>query len=102
MDSAINKSTGKIVSAFSIFKDGSYQNLDKGEWIAPSDSITNWDELKEKGLDISNYQEPVHYVSEKEYTNFKGTQIWCDPYFAIYPGSIAKTTEESQEHKKSW
>lgn len=37
MDRAINKTTNKIVSAFEIYKNGSYQNLNKGEWIAPKE-----------------------------------------------------------------
>ena len=66
MDRAINKSTKELISAFDIYKNGSYQNLDKGEWIAPKDSIYNWEELENK-------EEPVHYVREKEYTNKRGT-----------------------------
>jgi len=97
MDRAINKSTQQIVSAFEIHNNGSYQNLNKGEWISPKDSIYNWNELENK-------EEPVHYVSFKEYTNYNGTEIVCSPHFAVYPGSLAKTVEESKEHKilKDW
>lgn len=97
MDRAINKTTEELVDVFEVFKNGSYQNLSKGEWIAPKDSIHNWDEISEK----DSY---VHYVKEKEYTNWKGTKIWCSPCFAKYPGSLAKTVEESPEHKmlKNW
>jgi len=97
MDRAINKETKELVSAFDIYKNGSYQNLDKGEWFAPKDSIYNWEELENK-------EEPVHYVKHKEYKNNKGTYVWCSPYFAIYPGSKAKTIEESPIHKllKNW
>lgn len=97
MDRAINKSTGELVSAFQIHQNGSYQNLTKGEWIAPKDSIFNWE-------DLENKEEPVHYVTEKEFYNFKETKVVCSPYFAIYPGSLAKTVEESKEHKmlKDW
>lgn len=97
MDRAINKKTNKTISAFEVHRNGSYQNLARGEWIAPRDSIYNWEELKDK-------EEPVHYVSEKRYTNFKGKDITCSPHFAVYPGSLAKTTEESATHKllKNW
>ena len=97
MDCAINKSTKKIVSSFQVHNNGSYQNLKKGEWIAPLDSIHNWDEIKES----DSY---VHYVQEKKYTNWRGTSIFCAPHFAIYPGSKAKTVSESKEHKalKNW
>ena len=74
-----------------------YQNLTKGEWVAPKDSVYNWEELTEE----DSY---VHYVSEKDYTNFKGTVISASPYFAVYPNSKAKTVEESATHKilKNW
>jgi hypothetical protein len=58
MDRAINKSTEKLISAFEVYKNGSYQNLDRGEWIAPKDSIYNWEEIVEEDAQ-------VHYVSEK-------------------------------------
>ena len=92
MDRAINKTTNKIVSAFEVFKNGSYQNLNKGEWISPKDSISNWD-------DISEEDTYVHYVSEKSYENYKGTKIAAAPYFAVYPGSKANTVPESPMHK---
>lgn len=97
MDIAINKTTGRLVSAFEVHKNGSYQDLNKGEWIAPLDSIHNWDEIEEE----DSY---VHYVSEKRYTNWRGTNVACSPYFAIYPGSNAKTVAEGKEHKalKNW
>ncbi len=97
MDRAINKKTDKLTSAFEVYKNGSYQNLTKGEWIAPQDSIHNWEEISEE----DSY---VHYVKEKEYTNWNGTDIWCSPHFAVYPHSKAKTVIESPEHKmlKDW
>lgn len=97
MDRAINKSTNKIISAFEIFKNGSYQNLTKGEWIAPKDSLYNWEEISEE-------DSFVHYVKEKEFINYNETHIWCSPHFAVYPNSKAKTTEESETHKllKNW
>ncbi len=97
MDRAINKKTDKLVHAFDVFKDGSYQNLIKGEWISPKDSIHNWDEIQEE-------DSFVHYVKEKRYTNWKGTDIVSRPHFAVYPGSKAKTVGETPEHKmlKNW
>jgi hypothetical protein len=99
MEFAINKNTNEIVSAFDIFKNGSYQNLTKGEWISLSDPelISNLEECSEEDLH-------VHYVKHKEYTNWNNTPIWCSPHFAIYPNSKAKTVEESKEHKmlKEW
>lgn len=97
MERAINKTTGKLIAAFDIFKNGSYQNVDKGEWIAPKDSIYNWEDLQDK-------DEAVHYVREKKFENFKGTKIVTAPYFAVYPNSLAKTVEESPTHKllKDW
>ena len=94
MDGAINKSTEKVINAFEVFKNGSYQNLTKGEWIAPLDSISNIEEnLSEEDL-------YVHYVKEKEFRNKWGTSVWVSPHFAKYPGSIANTVSESEEHKK--
>jgi len=84
MDRAINKSTDNLVSAFEVFKNGSYQNLDKGEWISPKDSISNWE-------DISKEDTYVHYVPEKTYENYRGTKVATSPYFAKYPGSKANT-----------
>jgi len=98
MDRAINKSTGELISAFEVYNNGSYQNLKRGEWIAPNDSIYNLDEnLSEEDLH-------VHHVKHKEYSNYKKTNVWCSPYFAIYPGSKAKTISEGKEHKalKRW
>ncbi len=97
MDRSINQLTNELVSAFEVYKNGSYQNLKKGEWISPKDSIYNWEEILEK----DSY---VHYVKEKSYTNFKGTYVAVSPYFAVYPNSKAKTVLESPEHKmlKDW
>ena len=97
MDRAINKETRKLISAFEIFKNGSYQNLDKGEWIAPKDSIYNWEELENK-------EEPVHYVKMGKCKYKSGKEGLRVPHFAIYPGSKAKTVEESPIHKllKNW
>ncbi len=98
MDRAINKTTNEIVSAFEVYKNGSYQNLNKGEWIAPNDSIYNLDE------NLSKEDTYTHYVKEKEFKNWKKTLIWYNPYFAKYPGSKMKTISESPEHKalKNW
>lgn len=97
MDRAYNKTTDKTISAFEIYKNGSYQNLKKGEWLGPKDSIHNYEEISEE-------DKFVHYVSEKEYTNKRGKLIWCSPCFAVYPGSLAKTVEETPAHKllKNW
>ena len=98
MDRAINKSTGEIISAFEVHKNGSYQNLTKGEWIAPNDSIYNLDE------DLSEEDLYVHYVKEKRYKNWKDTSVVTSPYFAIFPNSKANTIPENKEHKvlKNW
>jgi len=97
MDRAINKTTGEVISAFEVFKNGSYQELKKGEWIAPGDSISNFEEVTEEDC-------AVHYVKEKRYTNWNNTDIFCSPHFSIYPNSKAKTIGESKEHKmlKEW
>jgi len=97
MDRAINKSTKELVSAFDIFKNGSYQNLNKGEWISPKDSIYNWEELENK-------EEPVHYVKMGKVKYKSGKEGLRVPHFAIYPNSKAKTVEESLKHKllKNW
>lgn len=95
MDSAINNTTKKVVNAFQVYKNGSYQNLNKkGEWSAPKDSVSNWE-------DISNENKYVHYVKTK---NYNGTLVWCSPYFSKYPGSNANTVPESKMHKmlKMW
>ena len=100
MDKAYNKKTNKFVSAFEIFNNGSYQQTDKYEWIAPRDSITNWDELQKQGIK----EIPIHYVKEKKYINWNGTFVACSPCFAVYPNSFAKTVPESPQHKmlKNW
>ena len=97
MDRAINKTTNKIISAFEVFKNGSYQNLNKKEWMAPKDSVFNWDNINEEDM-------RVHYVSEKTYKNFRGTKVSAAPYFSLYPGSKASTIPESPKHKmlKEW
>lgn len=96
MDVAINKSTKKIISAFEIFKNGSYQELKKGEWISPNDSIANLEELEQKNIT----EVPVHYVKEKSFTNYNNTFVAVAPYFSFYPNSPAKSTAESPIHKK--
>jgi len=97
MDRAINKTTGKLISALEVYKNGAYQNLTKGEWIAPKNSISNWE-------DISEEDSFVHYTGEKEYLNWNKTLVWCRPHFAKYAGSKAKTIAESPQHKmlKNW
>ena len=97
MDRAINKATGNLISAFEVYKNGSYQNLTKGEWVGPKDSIHNYEEISEEDTF-------VHYRSEKKYENYKGTKIVTAPHFAVYPGSLAKTVAESPTHKllKDW
>jgi len=97
MDRAINKNTGELISAFEVFKNGSYQNLTKGEWIAPNDSADNWNEVIEE-------DKFVHYVGEKRFTNYNEKDVVVRPHFAKYPGSSLKTNPESPEHKmlKDW
>lgn len=94
MDRGINKETEEIVVAFEVGENASYQDK-KDCWIAPKDSIHNWDELEE--LNIKEI--PIHYVSEKRYKNWRGTDVACSPHFAIYPDSPAETIQESKEHR---
>ena len=100
MDRAINKKTGKLISAFEIYKDSSYQNPNEEEWIAPKDSIYNWEELDKEGIK----EIKVHPVQHKEYKNWRGTEVLTSPYFAVFPNSKAKTVQETKEHKmlKNW
>lgn len=95
MDLAINKTTGKLISAFQIAQDSSYQNLDKNEWIAPTDKITNWDSLEKLGIK----EIPIHYVKDSIY-NKNDKVIARAPCFSLYPNSPAETIAESEEHKK--
>jgi len=97
MDFAINKATGEMISAFEVYNNGSYQNLTKGEWIAPEQEIFNWEELGDKNI-------PIHYVQEKKYKNYNGTAVVTKPHFALYPNSPANACEESPQHKmlKNW
>ena len=97
MDRAINKSTNKLVDAFSVHKDGSYQNLNRGEWLAPKDSINNWETIAEEDMQ-------VHFVSMTEVTYKSGKSGLRCPHFSVYPNSKAITTEESPMHKllKNW
>lgn len=93
MDIAINKSTDRPISAFEVYKNGSYQNLNKGEWIAPKDSISNWEEISEE-------DRQVHHVTMAEITYKSGkTGLRC-PHFAVYPNSKAITYEIDPTHKK--
>jgi len=94
MDRAINKETNEIVTAFEIGENASYQDK-KDIWFAPKDSITNWDELKEENI----VEVPIHFVSEKRFKNWRGTDIFCSPHFSLFPNSKAKTVQESKEHK---
>lgn len=100
MDRAINKKTNQVIDALEVHNNGSYQNLNKGEWISPKDSIYNWEELEKENIK----EIPVHYVKEKEYENWRRTKVLTAPYFAIYPNSKAKTINESPQHKaiKNW
>tara|TARA_Y100000034_G_scaffold20139_1_gene22927 strand:- start:5843 stop:7135 length:1293 start_codon:yes stop_codon:yes gene_type:complete len=97
MDQAINRVTNNIVNAFEVYKNGSYQNLSKGGWIAPTDKITNWEYLESLGIK----KELVHYVKEAEFKNKSGKNIIRAPHFSLYPNSPAETARgESPEHKK--
>lgn len=100
MDRAIHKETGNIITAFEIVLNSSYQNAYNEKWIAPSDSIQNWDELDKKGIK----EIAVHPVKSSNYTNWRGTEIFCSPCFAVYPNSPGKTVFESPIHKmlKNW
>ena len=104
MDRAINKSTNEILRAIGLKKNASYQEPLEEKWIAPEDSIKNWDELKKQGIK----EIKVHYVDEKEYRHWNKNKpnetIWVSPCFAIYPNSPAKTVAETKEHKmlKDW
>jgi len=91
MDRAINKETDEIITAWEVGENASYQDK-KDCWIAPKDSIYNWDDLDATEI-------KVHHVSEKRYKNWRGTNIFCSPYFAVYPNSKAKTVQESPQHK---
>lgn len=93
MDRAINLVTKEVVSAFEVYKNGSYQNLAKGEWIAPKDSISNWEEIKEEDAH-------VHYVKESFIKYQSGKEGPRAPHFSIYPDSKAITEPETKEHKK--
>ncbi len=98
MDKAFNKKTNKTIDAIEIFKDGSYQQIKKNEWISPIDSITNWDELEKLGIK----EVKVHYVSPKRWIDKNNNkQRFTSSCFAVYPNSPAKTKGgESEEHKK--
>lgn len=93
MDIGINKSTNKPVTAFEVYKNGSYQNLDKGEWIAPKDSIKNWDEISEE-------DKQVHHVTMAEITYKSGKKGLRCPHFSVYPNSKAITHEIDPTHKR--
>ena len=80
MDFAINKDTNELISAFEVHKNGSYQNLEKGKWSMPEDSVENYEELNEEDKE-------VHYVKSKEYRNKWGTHVFVSPCFSKYPGS---------------
>lgn len=93
MDLAINKSTNRLISAFEVYKNGSYQNLDRGEWIAPKDSVSNWDEISTEDMQ-------VHHVTMAEVTYKSGKKGLRCPHFAVYPNSLAITEEVDPTHKR--
>ena len=95
MKQAINKKTKELVSAFMVHQDGSYQNLNKGEWIAPQEEIINQEEREKKGLgeDVAVFWKP-----EKEYINFKGTYVLCCPHFCVYSDQEAQTQQKNPTH----
>jgi len=111
MDRAINKTTRKLIDAFDVHKNGSYQELKKGEWIAPIDKITNWDYLEKNKEELIKKEElfevdgkssvPVHHKKSSNWIDSKGRKRFTSPCFAIYPNSPADTYNgESQEHLK--
>lgn len=93
MDSAIHKKTGKEYFAFQIWKLGLFENEDvhKEDWIASSDEIENYEELREQ----------IPLTPTKSY--YKPTKnIYIHSFFKLKPGYSDKVIfkQESELHKK--
>lgn len=97
MDVAFNKKTGEFVNAFKVYDDGSYQNLDPKEWIAPTDEIYNWNELKKIGINEVPVTPRRHSI-KKINGELKIIRSPCFAKKKDHPGKT-KSGGESKEHK---
>lgn len=97
MEIAFNKVTGEFVNAFEIYNNGSYQNLDKTEWVAPIDKVCNWETLEK--LNITDV--PVFFRRASFETIDSIKKLIRSPCFCNYPNSPAITygNGESSKHK---
>ena len=100
MEKAINKRTGVLVDAYSIEVNPTYLLPSEDNWVAPRDSILNWQELEEKNIK----EVKVYYVKDKLYHNWRGTLVFASPHFRLEPNSPAHTKQESELHiaLKNW
>jgi hypothetical protein len=93
MDSAIHKKTGKEYLAWFIWKQGLFESKDvhDEEWIAPSDEIENYEELKEE---IPVTPTISYYKPTKN--------IYIGSFFKLKPGYSDRVIfkKESELHKK--
>lgn len=93
---AKNKTTGERVKSTFIFKNPSYQFPKKEKWIAPEGYITNWEELKKKGIEeveVRYWSEALHKRGKKEYV--------VSPHFKIKEkkGFNIQTIKDNKWHR---
>jgi hypothetical protein len=107
MFSAINKNTNKKVTAWAVFKNPSYLQTDKTEWIADPDCLNEEDYYRLK-RELPELELPVYYVKESDKTSCNGIPFRCPSCFHFYKGIKEKYNinfkPESKEHKlvKKW
>ncbi len=94
---AWNERTNEKVKSMFVFQDGSYQLPKEDKWYAPKSEITNWEELKQKGIE----KVYVNYVIEARYKNYNNTPIVKRPFFRIENKEKLgiKTRPENKWHK---
>ena len=94
MIKAIHKESNEFVSAFKLTKDAKWIGKERELFIAPRPEISNWDYLKQEGID----EVIVSYV--KTHTrNINERKILVIPHFRIETKKANPNQEsESQEH----
>ena len=94
---AIHKISGKRVSSFKIMNDLEWQGKDKDEFIAPFESIENWEEIWAMG------KKEVRLIFVHPFKRYENTanEEKVSAHFRTEEGNIARSSSwgESDEHK---
>src|SRR3972149_8263941 len=94
---AIHKISGKRVSSFKIMNDVEWQGKDKDEFIAPFESIENWEEIWAMG------KKEVRLICVHPIKRYENTanEEKVSAHFRTEEGNIARSSSwgESDEHK---